>query len=62
MTENLAVLVVYDRKIYSKDISTQKSNNSIALEIIPSPEHQVLSAEKSNEVDSFDEVDLVRFN
>ena len=51
-----------DRKIYSKDISTQKSNNSIALEIIPSPEHQVLSAEKSNEVDSFDEVDLVRFN
>ena len=43
-----------DRKIYSKDNSTQKSN--IALEIIPSPEHQVLSAEKSNEVD------LVRFN
>ena len=49
-----------DRKIYSKDNSTQKSN--IALEIIPSHEHQVLSAEKSNEVDSFDEVDLVRFN
>ena len=49
-----------DRKIYSKDSSTQNSN--IALEIIPSPEHQVLSAEKSNEVDSFDEVDLVRFN
>ena len=51
-----------DRKIYSKDNSTQKSNSSIALEIVPSPEHQVLSAEKSDEVDLSNEVDLDEFN
>ena len=47
-----------DRKIYSKDTSTQKSNSSIALEIAPSPEHQVLSVEKSDQVDLSNEFDL----
>ena len=51
-----------DRKIYSKDNSTQKSNSSIALKIIPSPEHQILSVEKSDEVDLSDELDLDNFN